>query len=252
MHTDPRVAKLLTLNERTSQHQILEMPELTKNPAANALIRNLSDYPHAFVFACLMDRRIKAERAWSVPFELSSRLGGFHFSKLKSLTLSDLTLYMSKPYPLHSWPDKMADVLHRAISRIQSEYKGDASNIWSGRPSSAEVVYRFLQFDGAGNKIATMATNILARRFSVEFSDHASIDISVDTHVKRVMYRLGFCSQNATIEQIIYKARALNPTYPGIIDFPCWNLGKTWCHSTSPDCKNCPIHLECPSALQHS
>ena len=43
---------------------------------------------------------------------------------------------------------------HSAIHRSAETYKGNAARIWSGQPSSAEVMYRFLEFDGAGPKTA--------------------------------------------------------------------------------------------------
>ena len=99
--------------------------------------------------------------------------------------------------------------------------------IWSNNPSSAKVVYEFLQFKGSGKKIATMAANILARQFKIPFSDYYSIDISPDVHILRVMRRTGLVDNNADLDSIIYKARELNPEFPGIIDFSCWEIGRT-------------------------
>lgn len=58
----------------------------------------------------------------------------------------------------------MSENFYEALSLVGESYAGDASNIWD-KPSSAQVVYRFLQFRGIGPKIATMATNILAREY---------------------------------------------------------------------------------------
>ena len=162
------------------------------DPGADALINDLDSRPHAFVLACVMDRQIKAERAWAIPQAVSQRLGGFDFPRLSRLTLAEVQGLMSKPAPLHRFPDRMSEYFHSAVRIIESRYKGDASLIWEGRPSSAEVVYRFLQFPGVGPKIATMATNILARDFKIPFSDYYSIDVSADVHVRRVFHRLGF------------------------------------------------------------
>lgn len=79
---------------------------------------------------------------------------------------------------------------YKAIQRIKNQYDGDASNIWNGCTSSATVVYKFLEFEGMGIKIATMNANILVRQFKIEFSDYYSIDISSDIHVRRILKRL--------------------------------------------------------------
>lgn len=128
-------------------------------------------------------------------------------------------------------------------------YAGDAARIWKGKLSSAEVVYRFLEFDGVGPKIGSMAANILTREFKIPFVDYISIDISVDVHVHRVFVRLGLCANNASMEQVIYKAKALNPKFPGIIDLPCWEIGRNWCKSRGPECGGCYMKDLCSTAI---
>ncbi len=219
---------------------------------ADALVNNLSEFPHAFVLACLMDRGEKWQRAWQVPYEISRRISDFSISTLSALSLDQLTDFMSQPKNLHRYHKKMSEVFYRAVQRIVNEYDGHAERIWTGRPSSAEVVYRFLQFEGAGPKIATMAANILAVEYRIEFSDYYSIDISVDEHVFRVFGRLGLCRQNASNEEVIYKARALSPDFPGRLDGPCWHIGRNWCtvDESKRKCGSCRMSDLCPSARQ--
>ncbi|HHT9132599.1 MAG TPA: hypothetical protein ACFYED_08935 [Candidatus Tripitaka californicus] len=42
--------------------------EFTKDSEADDLLNNLKQFPHAFVLACVMDRQLKAERAWQIPY----------------------------------------------------------------------------------------------------------------------------------------------------------------------------------------
>lgn len=224
------------------------MVEFTKVVTADQLLNDLERHPHAFVLACVMDRQIKAERAWLIPHRISEKLGGFSMDVLAKLSQKEVFRLMSKPEPLHRFAETMSRLFHAAVQRISKEYAGDASRIWADQPSSAHVVYRFLQFDGVGPKIATMATNILARDFKVPFSDFYSIDISADVHVRRVFGRLGLCPPDATIEQLVYKARALHPEFPGIMDFPSWEIGRSWCKPQNPVCSACYMRDLCPSA----
>lgn len=220
----------------------------TGNPEAEVLVNDLANHPHAFVLACVMDRQIKAERAWSIPYHFQMKLDGdFSITKLASLTQKQVSRLMSKPEPLHRFVDDMSKYFYLAVQRIVEQYDGDASNIWKRRPSSATVVYRFLEFEGVGPKIASMAANILARDFKVGFSDYYSIDISADVHVRRVFKRLHLTPKDATTDQLIFKAREINPEFPGLLDFPAWEVGKKWCEERLPKCNECYLNRVCPN-----
>ena len=222
----------------------------TKVQEADVLLNDLTNHPHAFVLACVMDRQVKAEKAWLIPYLISEKIGEFSIGKLNSFTEAEINRLMSEPQPLHRFIDQMSGCFHKAVQRIVQEYDGDASRLWTGSPSSAEVVYRFLEFDGVGPKIGSMAANILARDFKIPFEDYFYIDISADVHVRRVFSRLGLCKENATVEQVIYKARALYPEFPGIMDWPCWEIGREWCKPHNPDCQQCYMKDLCPRGLQ--
>ncbi|MEW6032246.1 MAG: iron-sulfur cluster loop [Bacillota bacterium] len=206
---------------------------------ADVILNDIEGHPHAFVIACIMDRQIRAEKAWSIPYKLKQRLGFFDFSRLASLSPDELEQAMLQPEPLHHYPTLMSKYLYAAIRRIQHEFHGNAAAIWAGRPSSATIVRRFLEFDGVGQKIATMAANSLVRDFRIEVSDRYSIDISVDVQVRRVFSRMGFVPENANVDYIIYRARELHPEYPGIFDLVLWELGRTVCRPKQPACEQC-------------
>ena len=218
---------------------------LVDDPKANDFLNDLSNYPHAYVLACCMDRQTKAERAWMIPVKIRDIWGSFDMKMLAGKTINEYRRVFADNN-LHRFNDTMAEVFYKAVQRIHTIYGDDASAIWSGNPSSASVVYRFLQFDGVGIKIATMAANILARQFKIPFSDFYSIDVSPDVHVKRVMHRLGLVDEDADNDKIIYKAREMCPEFPGIIDFSLWEIGRKWCRPTEPDCDNCIVHSDCP------
>ena len=215
---------------------------------ANSILNDIENYPHAYVLACLMDRQIKAERAWVIPFEIYKEIGSFNFDELEKLDLIDFKEIFNRK-KLHRFNNTMADIFHRALIDIRQKYNGNASKIWTNNPSSAAVVYRFLEFKGSGVKISTMAVNILARQFRVPFSDNYSIDISPDVHIIRVMKRMGFVPKNANNDMVIYKARELNPEFPGIIDFSCWEIGRKWCRPKNPICSECIVENDCSKII---
>lgn len=71
--------------------------------------------------------------------------------------------------------------------------------------------------------------------------------IVVDTHVKRVSYRLGL-TKNTDAEKIEKDLMKVVPK-ENWIDFPfrLILLGRNICKAKNPDCENCPLNKICPS-----
>lgn len=243
------IRDILTNRGQTLFEQPRQFIQFARHQQADELLNDLEHYPHAFVLACIMDRQISAERAWRIPYEIQQRVGSFAFQDLSQLTAEEIQTAMSQPTPLHRFLNDMAQFFHSAIQRIAAQYDGNASNIWSGNPSSATIVRRFLQFDGVGPKIATMAANSLVRDFKIPVSDKFSIDVSPDVHIQRVFKRLGLVGQRASLEEIVYTAREMNPRYPGIFDLSVWEIGRNWCRPHNPTCELCYMNEVCPRII---
>lgn len=224
-----------------------EIVRFTSNLEADKLLSNLEDLPHAYVLGCVMDRQVKAEKAWKIPYLIKENLGTF---EIKELLKHDLEFYkkLFKENNLHRFNEVMADCFYNALILIDKKYKGNAENIWNNEKDSSVVIKRFSEFKGVGVKISTMAVNILARKFKIEFDDLSKIDISPDVHTKRVFYRLGLIKTKEN-DSLIQSARRLNPNYPGVFDYPSWEIGKNWCKETIPDCDNCYLREFCPKLI---
>lgn len=222
-----------------------ELVRFTDDLENDTFVNDIENYPHAFVLSCCMDRQVNANRAWTICWKLKEMLDGdFSIEKLASISVDEYIAIFDENN-LHRFNFKMAQVFRNAVHRIVDMYGGDASRIWSGTPSSAAVVCRFLEFEGVGIKIATMATNILARQFKVPLSDYCSIDISPDVHIRRVMFRCGLINDEEDTDYIIYKAREICPEFPGIIDHSLWDIGRSFCRPSEPLCNDCSISDYC-------
>lgn len=233
-------------------NELLNLPykevKFTRDSKADGLLNNIEQLPHAFVLACVMDRQIKAEKAWLIPYLISQEIGDFEFERLIKLDL-DFLKGVFKRKSLHRFNDIMAENFYYAIKLIHNKYNDDASNIWKGNPKSATVVRRFLEFKGVGVKISTMAANILAREFKIPMQDRLCIDVSPDVQVKRVFIRLGFIPKEASNDELIYCARELHPEYPGIFDLSAWEIGREWCRPHNPECRSCYLNEYCPKIV---
>ena len=218
--------------------------QYTKDEKIDAEIRNIKGKPYLFVLACAMDRQIAAKRAWAIPYKVCQYFNVTTFDQLAKLDESLITKCFIAEN-LHRYNDVMSKIFYKAVQRIKTQYHGDASLIWKDNPSSATVVYRFLCFEGMGIKIATMAANLLCRDLKVTFKDKYALDVSPDIHVCRILYRLGLTDNTDNRDAVIYKAREINPEYPGVIDAVCWQYGQKYCHKNNPNCQECPLSNVC-------
>ena len=230
------------------------VPFIKNNDEANELLNPFGKYPHAFVLACIMDRQIAAENAWKIPFWIKETIHGFDIKDLLPLSKDEIQkIFLGFPKQ-HRFPVRMAECFFKAVHTIQNKYNGDARKIWNDNPPSGLLVSRFLDFEGVGVKIASMATNILVRQFRISVKDRHCIDISPDTHTVRVFQRLNL-TQGDSIKKTIYMARVINPEYPGILDYPCWKVGQDFCKAKKQQCINekgtCPFFSFCPSRTEN-
>jgi len=241
------IAHLLISEGKDRLRNPPEYLALSKSEPADSYLFDLKNYPHHFLLGCLMTPQIKAPRAFGIPWKIGETIGGQDFAAFSEVSEKEYCRIF-QDLSLHRFNEEYGIRASRAIRRIADQYEGDASNIWADSPSSCAVVRRMLEFHGAGIKVATMTPNILARDFRVPMSDKVCIDVSPDVHVLRVFRRLGLIGEGQGGDVLIYKARELHPTYPGIFDLSCWVIGRNWCRPTNPDCEECLMRDVCPSS----
>ena len=222
-----------------------EIPfKFSNDPICDERLKNIKEYPEYFFIGCLMDRQIPAERAWTIPYLIHEDYKNIKFDDLKQISLEEWIAYFEQK-GLHRFNKIMAKVLYDGISKVVKYYKSDPSNIWNDTSDSNKVVKRFRDFSGVGEKISTMAANILYRDFKIPFDNLKGIDISPDSQVRKVFYRLGLINDADNTSEIIQAARKLNPSFPGIFDVTTWEIGRRFCDNTYPHCDLCPLDNYC-------
>lgn len=209
------------------------------------VLSKIGNMPHLFVLGCIMDRQIPAERVWAIPEKVFKYFNCDTIPELAKISEQDYINCFVKE-KLHRFNEIEGQCFYEAVQRIHDQYKDNAANIWQNNASAADVIERFKEFKGCGDKIATMATNILQRDLGVKFSDYSAIDVSPDVHVCRVLYRLGLTSSIDDTKLAMEAARKINPAFPGIIDLACWKWGREICNPSKPNCKDCPLDSVCP------
>lgn len=222
-------------------------------------------YPHIFLLGCILNSGANSDKIWKTTEEISETIGydfknfyealyGKHkkYAKFLEKKIRPFSRYHNDKY------------FKEAIKKIHNDYADDASLIWKKSKNCADVIASLLQFDGIGIKKATMAINIWQRRYAEpKFTNsRQTIDISPDIHVKRAMCKLGLINMPGSKgklnynkidkDVVIYKSRAINPTFPALLDFAFWKIGKDKI-CTNKGCKSskikkCPFESFCPAA----
>lgn len=201
-----------------------------------------------FLLGTIYNQQTPAEIVWEIPYNIHKILGHLDIEILSKMSVKDVLSLFDKLPRKPRYPPQMAEQTIEAARKIIRDYNGKVENIWADNPTCSQLQKRLEEFKGVGQKKAAMATDVVVKRFNMPLRDRSGIDIAADSLVIRVFKRCGFVDYEDKA-LVISKARQLNPDYPGILDYPCWIIGRHYCFQTNPDCKNCPIGNVCANKL---
>jgi endonuclease III len=202
--------------------------------------------PFAFAIATCLDRGMKSEIIWTIPYDIKQELGHLDPHQIDQMSIDEISDLFErlprKPRYIHDAPQTVRE-LTRKVAR---NYFGDASRLWKWR-KAGDVKRTFQSIHGVGPGLANMAVLLIEKAFDVRFDDldRKEMDIKPDVHTIRVLYRLGV-SESRSESAAIEAARRLNPSYPGAVDMPLWYIGREWCSENAPKCNRCRMMEACP------
>lgn len=215
--------------------------QFTQHREANQFVH---DNGFAFLIAVISDMGIKAERAWELPFRLRERLGALTPEQVAADPSAVRDAFQQQP-KLHRFVNNVPSWISEAARIVISDYHRDATALWADVPTALELCQRLERFPGVSQKKAAMTVVLLNQCLNVPLRELSGGDVAVDVHLRRVFPRTGL-AQDDQVNHIVAAARALHPAYPGALDMPAWDIGRRWCHRTSPECGTCPLNAVCP------
>jgi uncharacterized HhH-GPD family protein len=128
----------------------------------------LSRSPLALLTAMLLDQQVPLEKAFSSPFELTSRLG--HEPTATELAEFDpdalAEIFAQRP-ALHRFPKAMARRVQDLAAVLVNEYDGDAQRVWTQAADGPDLVARLAKLPGFGDYKAQITTALLGKQFGV-------------------------------------------------------------------------------------
>lgn len=215
-------------------------------PDAAGLV--ISD-PYAFTIAVCLDRGMKAEIIWTIPYDIQQALGHLNPEIIYQMSLDDLEELFERLPRRPRYINDAPKTLQQLTQIVVEECKGNAANIWIGK-RAAQVNRTFTSIHGVGPGIANMGVLLIEAGFGIRFDDldRKRMDIKPDVHTKRVLYRLGVSDEERE-EAALSATRMMNPDYPGELDGALWWIGRKWCFASNPDCANCPMMEICSQRI---
>lgn len=204
--------------------------------------------PNAFIVGLISDQSVKAELAWSLPYNLYKRLNSFDFNYIvNNLTVGDIEAAIKEKPALHRYPNRMATFIYEAMKKILIDYNDDATNIWQNE-SAEVIIQRLEEFKGISHKKASLGTLLLIRDLDINVLNRQAIDIAYDVHIRRIFSRMGLVEKD-TQENVLSSARRIQPEFPGELTTSFWTIGRKHCFATEPNCDDCPLKSCCKTYM---
>lgn len=133
---------------------------ITGDEAADGL---LNSDGNALLFGMLLDQQVPMEWAFAGPATLKQRLGHLDPEKIAAMDVDEFVEVCREKPAIHRFPASMGKRIHAVASALVADYDGDASNIWSGVSTGAELYDRLRALPGYGEEKSRIFVAILAK-----------------------------------------------------------------------------------------
>ena len=139
---------------------------LAQRPAADEL---LGRDPFALLTGMLLDQQVPMEKAFAGPRLIADRLGTDTLDpKLVAATDPErFTELMTGPPAVHRYPKSMGARVQDLARAVVEQYDGDATRIWRGVTTGAELYRRLNALPGYGPQKARIFVALLGKQADV-------------------------------------------------------------------------------------
>jgi uncharacterized HhH-GPD family protein len=129
--------------------------------------RLLAADPFALLVGFVLDQQVTVQKAFSGPLEIRRRLGTLEPRKLAALDPERMRQAFATPPAVHRFPGAMAERVRALAALVATEYGGDATRIWQGVDTAAELKQRLAKLPGFGPMKSRVVLGLLAKQYGV-------------------------------------------------------------------------------------
>lgn len=129
----------------------------------------LARSPLAALVGMLLDQQVPMEWAFSGPYALAQRMGGNDLDAHEIAVYDPeafTELFTDKP-ALHRYPGSMAKRVQQLCQYLVAQYDGEASAVWTGAATGADLRKRLNALPGFGTQKAQIFLALLGKQFGV-------------------------------------------------------------------------------------
>jgi uncharacterized HhH-GPD family protein len=121
----------------------------------------------ALLIGMLLDQQVPMEWAFKGPATLRERLGHLDATRIAAMDPEAfVTVCCDKP-AIHRFPASMGRRVHELCTALTERYEGDATAVWTGVATGAELYARLRELPGYGAEKAQIFLALLAKRQGV-------------------------------------------------------------------------------------
>jgi uncharacterized HhH-GPD family protein len=138
---------------------------ITGDPDADHL---LVTEPLALLIGMLLDQQVPMEWAFKGPATLKARLGGtLDATAIAAMSQEDFVAVCCDKPAIHRFPGSMGKRIWELCSYLVEHHDGDASRVWTGAESGADLYRRLRELPGYGDEKAKIFMAILGKRIGI-------------------------------------------------------------------------------------
>ncbi len=121
----------------------------------------------ALLLGMLLDQQVPMEWAFLGPATLRERLGHLDAARIAAMDPEAFVAVCCAKPAIHRFPASMGRRIHDVCATITDRYDGDATRVWAGVATGAELYARLRELPGYGEEKAKIFLALLAKRQGV-------------------------------------------------------------------------------------
>ena len=138
---------------------------ITGDPEADHL---LTTSGNALLTGMVLDQQVPMEKAFSGPYVIATRMGGFDVAAIAALEVDDFVAICAERPAVHRFPGSMGKRVHEVARRLVEDHDGDAVHLWENVPDGAALKKAIAALPGFGEQKASIMVALLGKQWGVQ------------------------------------------------------------------------------------